>query len=92
MGYTQIPTTKMNHGTGFTGWERTDAWTEQLVVSMKAVKHRWTHVADPVHLVFCRAEELSNNVNTGVLTILILITCFLLQSQCFKLFTNLYIK
>lgn len=59
------------------------------LVSMKAVKHRWTFVADPVHLVFCRAEELSNNVNTSVLTVLILITCFLLQSQCFKLFTNL---
>lgn len=49
----------MNHETGFAGWERTDAWTEQLEVYMKTVKHRWTHVADPVHLVFCRAEKLS---------------------------------
>lgn len=52
MAYTQILNTKMNHGTGFAGWERTDACTEQLVVSMKAVKHRWTCVADPVHLLF----------------------------------------
>lgn len=59
MAYTQIQTTRMNHGTAFAGWERTDAWTEQLEVYMKTVKHRWTRVADLIHLVFCRAEELS---------------------------------
>lgn len=35
MGYTQIWSTKMNPGTGFAGWERTEAWTEQLELCMK---------------------------------------------------------
>lgn len=55
---------------------------KMLVVSVKDVKHRWRSVLTEFTYSSFAGQS------TDVITLPVLIICFLLQSQCFKLFTT----